>query len=55
MATKKQNRHYIVRRVRRALNRVFEPFKMSGRKLNQSGWGRGIKETDISKNHGIIE
>jgi hypothetical protein len=43
MATKKQNRRYVVRKVRRALNRYPETLtQASGERLNYHGWGSGI-------------
>lgn len=42
MATKKQNRRHVVRKVRRALNRGADVGKMSGRRLHVHGYGTGI-------------
>ena len=43
MATKKQNKRDVVRRVRRALNASLDFFKQaSGNKLNKFGYGCGV-------------
>ena len=48
MATKKQNRRHVVRRVRQALNSTTEgPTKVSGRKLNGIGFGTGLGKGDL--------
>lgn len=48
MATKKQNKRGAVRRVRRALNACMEFFtRASGKRLNQSRWGGGLKRSDL--------
>ena len=48
MMTKKDNRRYSVRRARRALNSTIEfAQKISGKFINSSRWGSGLKTGDI--------
>jgi len=48
MATKKQNRRYIVRATRRRLNRALDFFRgISGRRINQAHYGAGINRRDL--------
>ena len=50
MATKKQNRRYVVRAVRRALNRSLDFFtKASGNRLNKHGYGAGITPKNVKE------
>lgn len=49
MATKKENKRYIVRKVRRILNSTqVLPEKVSGDKYIHSGWGGGATRSDIA-------
>lgn len=50
MATKKQNRRYTKRRVRRALNGALDFFKgVSGRRVNKHLYGGGITKRDVKQ------
>lgn len=49
MATKKQNRRYLVRRNRRVLNRTNDgPMKVSSHRLNRICWGRGLNNRSFT-------
>jgi hypothetical protein len=45
MATKKDNKRSVVRKVRRALNRTNEAPAVSNRRLYRQGYGRGANST----------
>lgn len=52
MATKKQNRRWKVRKLRRVLNRSWVPLRgFHARRLYTSGWGDGrlIRELDLAR------
>lgn len=46
--TKKDNRRYSVKRARRALNAVLDfNANVTGKFVNNSGWGRGLSEREL--------
>lgn len=48
MATKKQNKRHIARRVRRALNKTMNFFRnVSGRRAHMHGYGMGLASSDM--------
>lgn len=49
--TKKENKRYVVRSVRRVLNSCYENITTSLSKLNKVGYGAGIRRSDITKDH----
>lgn len=51
MATKKQNRRYVVRSTRRVLNKFVDAVKSIGNNVNKIGYGRGLDRRSVKEKH----